>query len=121
MPVEFEEYQERQAESGGLPIDPDSNAYKILSFLAERPELGFKPSEIREHVDMPKGSLNPTLSRLEARGLVEHEAPYWSAGDDDRLAAIAGTIASMQAFEERYGDDDFGEWHESDVDPRQER
>jgi DNA-binding transcriptional ArsR family regulator len=90
MPVKFDEYKKTQAESGELPIDPDSNAYKVLSFLAERPELGFKPSEILEHVDIPKGSLNPTLSRLEARGLVEHEAPYWSAGDDDRLTAITG-------------------------------
>lgn len=121
MPVEFDEYKKTRDDTGGLPVDPDSNAFKILSFLAQRPELGFKPSEIREHVDIPKGSLNPTLSRLEERNLVEHEAPYWSAGDDDRLAAIAGTMYSMQAFEDRYGDDDFSDWHESDVDPRENR
>jgi hypothetical protein len=117
MPVEFDEYRENQ-EGGGLSIDPGSNAYEVLSFLAEHPDLGFKPSEIRDHVDMPKGSLNPTLARLEERGLVEHEAPYWSVGDDDRLAAITGTMYSMKAFEEHYGDDDFGEWHGTDVDPR---
>ncbi len=121
MPVNFEAYREHQAASGGLPIDPDSNAHRILSFLAERPDLGFKPSEIREHVDVPKGSLNPTLARLEERELVEHEAPYWSAADDDRLMAITGTMYAMQAFEDHYGEDDFGEWHESDVDPREGR
>lgn len=121
MPVDFEEYRKHQDESGGLPIDPDSNAYLILSFLAERPDLGFKPSEIREHVDLPKGSLNPTLTRLEERGLVEHEAPYWSAADDDRLAAITGTMYTMQAFEDHFGNDEFSEWHESDVDPREGR
>lgn len=121
MPVEFDTYKEKQAESDDLPIDPDSNAYQVLSFLADRPDLGFKPAEIREHVDIPKGSLNPTLSRLEERGLVEHEPPYWSAGDDDRLAAITGTMYSMQAFEARYGDDEFSGWHESDVDPREEQ
>lgn len=33
MPVEFEEYRETQAESGGLSIDPDSNAIKVLTFV----------------------------------------------------------------------------------------
>lgn len=121
MPVEFEEYRRSQAGADALPIAPDSNAFKILEFLAEHPDFGFKPAEIRDHVDVPKGSLNPTLSRLEDRGLVEHEPPYWSAADDDRLAAITGTMYSMKAFEERHGDDEFGDWHESDVDPRQHR
>lgn len=121
MPVEFDEYRQNQADATNLAIDPDSNAHKILAFLAEHPSLGFKPAEIRDHVDVRKGSLNPTLSRLEERGLVEHEPPYWSAADDDRLAALTGTMLSMQAFEERYGDDEFSDWHESDVDPRDNR
>lgn len=121
MPVDFEEYRSNSADSSELPIDPDSNAYRILLFLAANPELGFKPAEIHEQVDIPKGSLNPTLSRLEERGLVEHEPPYWSAGDDDRLAAISGTMFSMRAFEDRHGDDDFSGWHESDADPRDHR
>jgi predicted transcriptional regulator len=121
MPVDFDEYRAERAENGDLPIDPDSNAFRILSFLAEHPELGFKPSEIRARVDVPRGSLNPTLARLEERGLVEHEPPYWSAGDDDRLSAIAGIMHSMEAFEDRYGDDEFDGWHESDVDPRDRR
>lgn len=121
MPVNFDEYRETRDETDALPVDPSSNAYEILSYLATYPELGFKPAEIREHVDVPVGSLNPTLARLEERGLVEHESPYWSAGDDDRLAALDGTIASMRAFEERYADDEFDGWHETDVDPRKRR
>jgi hypothetical protein len=119
MPVRFDEYRENRAAAGGLPVEPDSNAYRILAFLAERPNIGFKPAEIRDHIDIPKGSVNPTLARLKARGLVEHEPPYWSAGDDDRLAALAGTMVTMQAFEAQYGDDEFDSWHESDVDPRE--
>ncbi|MCU4802013.1 MarR family transcriptional regulator [Halobacteria archaeon HArc-gm2] len=121
MPVNFDDYREARDDGDGLPIDPASNAHRILSYLAAHPDLGFKPAEIREHVDVPAGSVNPTLARLEERGLVEHESPYWSAGDDDRLAALDGTIASMRAFEDRHGDDDFEGWHESDVDPREQR
>lgn len=121
MPIHFDEYREIQAEAGGLPVDPDSNAYKVLSFLGEQPELGFKPAEISDHVDIPEGSVSPTLARLEERDLVDHEPPYWSAVDDDRLAALAGTMYSMQAFEEKYADDEFDGWHETDVDPRDHR
>lgn len=121
MPVNFDEYRSNRREAGDLPVDPGSNAYKVLSFLAEHAEYGFKPSEILERVDIPKGSVNPTLGRLEERGLVDHEAPYWSAGDDDRLAAIAGTMYSMRAFETEHEDDDFGGWHGTDVDPRERR
>lgn len=118
MPVEFEEYRENCAETGGLPIDPESNAFRILVFLADHPDLGYKPSEIHDHTGIPKGNLNPTLSRLEERGLVEHEAPYWSISIDDRIAGITGTMYSMQAFEDQYSDDDFSGWHDSDSDPR---
>lgn len=121
MPVDFDEYRATCDGSEDVPLDPSSNAFRILRFLADNPAIGFKPSEIRAHVDVPAGSLNPTLSRLEASGLVEHESPYWSAADDDRLAALDGTLASMAAFEGRHGDDDFEGWHETDVDPRTER
>lgn len=121
MPVDFAAYRSNRERVDGLPLDPGSNAFRVLSFLADHPDLGFKPSEIHEHVDIPKGSLNPTLSRLEERGLVEHEPPYWSAADDDRLGGVAGTIISMRAFEERYGDDTFDGWRETDADPRNHR
>lgn len=120
MPVEFDEYRASRPDDD-LPVDPDSNAFRILQFLARTPSLGFKPSEIRDAVEIPEGSVNPTLSRLAERGLVEHESPYWSVADDDRVAAVEGTVHTMAAFEERHGDDEFDGWHESDVDPREHR
>ena len=119
MPVEFDEYKQAREAVEALPIDPGSNAYRILSFLAQHPELGFKPAEIGAETGVPRGSLNPTLSRLKEQGLVEHEPPYWSVGDDDRVAAVGATLLSMEAFEERYADEDFTGWAETDVDPRQ--
>ena len=118
MPVEFDEYKQAREAVESLPIDPGSNAYRILSFLAQHPELGFKPAEIGAETEVPRGSLNPTLSRLEEQGLVEHEPPYWSVGDDDRVAAVGATMLSMEAFEDRYAEDDFTGWADSDVDPR---
>ena len=119
MPVEFDEYRHSRETVETLAIDPGSNAHEILAFLAEYPDLGFKPAEIAEEVDVPRGSLNPTLARLKDQGLVKHEPPYWSVADDDRIGALEGTMYSMQAFEARYQDDDFAGWHETDVDPRE--
>ena len=121
MPVEFDEYKHTRETVDTLAIDPGSNAHKILSFLAQHPDLGFKPAEIAEEVDVQRGSLNPTLSRLADQGLVEHEPPYWSVTDDDRLAAVGASMYSMAAFEERHADDEFDGWANSDVDPREHR
>lgn len=119
MPIEFDEYRRNRETIETLAIDPGSNAHEILGFLAEHPDLGFKPAEIFEAVDVPRGSLNPTLARLKDQGLVEHEPPYWSVADDDRVSAVGATMYSMQAFEERYQNDDFAGWQETDVDPRE--
>ncbi|MFB6284175.1 MAG: transcriptional regulator [Halobacteria archaeon] len=122
MPVKFDEYKKSRMGDSDVPMDPGSNAFKILVFLAENPDLGYKPDEIYENVDVARGSLNPTLSRLEEQGLVEHESPYWSITEnDDKLMAITGTMNSMEAFEQRFGDDDISEWYGTGVDPREKR
>mgnify|MGYP000645744858 FL=1 len=120
MPVDFEEYREHQNESG-LPFDPDTHAYRILSFLGEHPKEGFKPSEIAEETEIKPGSVRGTLKRLEDRGLVRHAEPYWAIGDDDRLAALTGAMLSLQAVSDRYSDDEFEGWDETAVDPREMR
>lgn len=89
MPVDFEAYRDESEELGELPVDPETNAHAVLGFLAENPELGYTPTEIQAAVAIPEGSVNPTLARLRERDLVDHTSPYWSAPDDDRLAALA--------------------------------
>jgi hypothetical protein len=106
MPVHFDDYRE----SGDLGnwLSPDSNSYTILSFLAEYPEQGFTPTEIHEHVDIPMGSIGPTLQRLEDRGFVRHKGAYWAIARDDRLAGLTSTLSALQSME------DLDDW--SDVD-----
>lgn len=117
MPVEFEPYD---PDDGGprLELSEDSNAYKILSFLAGHPETGFTPREVSEETDVPRNSVGVTLSRLEERDLVRHKEPYWAIGDDDRLASYAGMLHGTRAAAERFGDEDWGDWQETAVDPR---
>lgn len=120
MPVNFEEYENGAVDSG-LAFDPDTHAYHILTFLGDHPETGFKPSEIANETGIKPGSVRGTLKRLEDRGLVRHAEPFWAVGDDDRLAALTGTMLSLEAVDDRYPDDEFDGWEETAVDPRELR
>ena len=90
-------------------LRPDSNSYLILSFLAAHPETGFTPTEIHDQVDIPMGSVGPTLQRLEDRGLVRHKGSYWAIASDDRLAGLTSTLATMQSMDD-LGDRDDVDW-----------
>lgn len=48
-----------------MAIDPDSNGFQLLQFLGKNPKKGFKPSEIADVTDIPRGSVGVVLSRLE--------------------------------------------------------
>lgn len=98
MPVKFDEYSE--ADDPDLPVEPGSNGHAILLFLSRHPEMGFTPTEIHEHVDIPMGSIGPTLKRLEERELVRHKGSYWAIGEDDRLASYDALLHSMESFPE---------------------
>lgn len=116
MPVEFREYE--PDDSSGLRVTEGSNAYRILQFLAEHPETGFTPKEISEATGVPRGSVGTTLGRLHENQLVRHKEPYWAIGDDDRLGAYGAMIRGLDAAADRFGDEDWGEWEETAVDPR---
>ena len=105
MPVDFEAYDPSR---GRLDLDEGTNAHRILSFLVDHADLGFTPKEIHEATGVARGSVGPTLRRLAEHGVVRHKGEYWAAVADDRLAAIAGVALSLDAVEERLGDDWFG-------------
>lgn len=117
MPVDFEAYDPNDG-GRGFQLTEDSNAYAILQFLAEKPEHGFTPKEISERTGVPRGSVGTTLARLEERHLVRHKEPYWAIAEDDRLAAYASMLHGVEAAQERFGQEDWGDWEETAVDPR---
>lgn len=112
MPVEFGSYDPSQ---GRLDLMEGTNARRILAFLASRSQLGFTPREIHEGTGVARGSVGPTLRRLSEHGLVEHKGDYWAVAED-RVAALAGVTLSMDAVDERLGDDWYGrntDWAEN--------
>jgi predicted transcriptional regulator len=109
MPINFDEYTE--SEDYDHWLRPGSNARMILSFLAEYPEQGFTPTEIHAEIDIPMGSIGPTLQRLEERDLVRHKGSYWATAQDDRITGFESTINSVRAISD-HGD----EWGDVDWD-----
>lgn len=98
MPVKFDDY-EAGSDEIDWAMEPESNAYTILEFLAANPETGFSPKEIHEATGIPHGSVGTTLGRLEDRGLVRHKEPYWAV-DPDGIEAYEAVLVGLQAVEE---------------------
>ncbi|WP_318570451.1 helix-turn-helix domain-containing protein [Salinigranum marinum] len=55
--------------------DEGTNGRRILEHLARHSELWFTPSELADELDIPRGSVGTTLSRLNERGVVRVNYP----------------------------------------------
>jgi DNA-binding transcriptional regulator GbsR (MarR family) len=104
MPIEINEFETQPGEL--LGIDEDTQAYKVLEFLAENSDKAFTPKEIRKATGIKKGSIGTVLSRLEGQNLVRHKGKYWAIVEDDRLASFT---AMTQGSSASVKDDYFGE------------
>ncbi|WP_058364921.1 MarR family transcriptional regulator [Haloparvum sedimenti] len=101
MPVDFESYRPTDLPNEG------TNGRRILEFLAAEPETGYRPAEIAEELDIPRGSVGTTLRRLERRGLVRHKGPYWAidlGAYDAEMASAVGLASVAETFEGDYYD-----------------
>ena len=87
-----------------------SSAHKTLAFLSEYPNQGFTPKEIHAATDVTRGSVGTTLQRLKDRQLVRHSEPYWTIGDDDRVATYLSIVSSLETVSQREGTEDYDEW-----------
>jgi DNA-binding MarR family transcriptional regulator len=77
-------------------VSPETNADRITQFLLENDDLAYRMSEIVEALDIPRGSVGPTLSRLEDAGVVDHRANYWRISDH-YTASAAGLAHTAEA------------------------
>lgn len=114
MPIDMETFEssaEDQLQRGG-----ETNAERVMRFLAGNPNKAFTQSEIRDATDVKAGSISVVLSRLEDSGLVRHKGHYWALGEDEDIAAYTSLSESTRAANERYGEEDMDEWLEHAVD-----
>jgi len=102
MPVDFEQYHPSDLPNEG------TNGRRILEYLAQHPDLGFTPSELANELDIPRGSVGTTLSRLEERGLVRHKGEYWAINIEACDAQSASEIG-LQAVADQFEGDHYDE------------
>lgn len=66
-----------------LNLTPGTTKSDIIAFLYSHSDLGYKPSEIAEELDIPRGTATGTLKRLyEADYVAKTEDGYYHALED---------------------------------------
>ncbi|MFD1515828.1 MarR family transcriptional regulator [Halomarina rubra] len=114
MPIDIETFESSPEDR--LQQSGETNADRVMQFLATHPDQAFTQSEIRDATGVKAGSISVVLSRLENRGLVRHKGNYWALGEADDVAAYTGMVESMRAANDRFGEENIEEWLEHAVD-----
>lgn len=122
MPISRDEFRTIEDDTRMVDLSPDTTQGAIYHFLLERAGEAFRQREIVEALDLPKGSVGPTLARLERRGLLEHRGRYWSIADAEYATISAGVLGAATAddIDGGFSDDDIAAWMETAVDPASE-
>lgn len=120
MPISRDEFRSIDEDGPALPdLSPETTQGTVYRFLLEHADRAFRQREIVAAVDVPEGSVGPTLKRLESRGLVDHRDRFWTIADVEHAAMSAGLHAAATADEVDGG---FSEatiesWMDTAVDP----
>jgi hypothetical protein len=87
MPVQMDEYDEE------IDLTPGTTKSTIVCFLYENRGLGYRPVEIQEALDLPRGTTATTLTRLVDDGYVgkTSDSIYYALDERDDLARYAAT------------------------------
>ena len=120
MPISKEEFQTiNEDQSPKLDLSSDTTQGKLYHFLLENANQAFRQREIINAVDVPKGSVGPTLKRLEQHGLLDHRDRFWAIADAEHAVASAGLhgAATADEIDGGFSDADIQAWMETAVDP----
>lgn len=120
MPITRDEFDRIDDEDGpGPDLSSDTTQGRIYRFLLRNAEKAFRQKEIVETVDVLRGSVGPTLRRLEERGLLDHRQRYWTVADAEHANASAGLLgaASADEIDGGFTDEDVRRWMETAIDP----
>lgn len=120
MPIPKERFQAIDEDGPSLPdLSRGTTQGKVYRFLLEHADQAFRQREIVAAVDVPDGSVGPTLKRLEQHGLVEHRDRFWAIADAEHAAASAAphTAATADEIDGGFSDEEIDTWMETAVNP----
>jgi hypothetical protein len=92
VPISIDEFESHD------PEKRETNAERVVRFLAENRDKAYKAIEIAEATGVDENSIHPVLNCLEERGLVRHREPYWAIGDVEKVQnamAFSSTVAFL--------------------------
>lgn len=89
-----------------LDIDPGTTKGRIIAFLYQNPQFGYKPVEIQEELKIPKGTATGTLARLYDEGYIgrTQDSFYHALEDQEELRRYAASVAQLSRLTERHSD-----------------
>jgi len=87
-----------------ITIRPETNKAKIIKLLYQDTNLGFTPAEIREELDLPRGTVSGTLSRLheERRIGKTNDGLYHGLDHREDLRRFAQSLVSLDMMLSRH-------------------
>lgn len=104
MPISIDEFESRG------PEKRETNAERVVRFLARNRDKAYKAIEIAEATDINENSIHPVLNRLEERGLVRHREPYWAIGDLEKVRDAMMFSSAAEFLDEALGPESRKEW-----------
>ncbi len=104
MPISIDEFESRD------PEKRETNAERVVRFLAHNRDKAYKAIEIAEATDINENSIHPVLNRLEERGLVRHREPYWAIGDLENVRDAMMFGSTTEFLDEALGPESREKW-----------
>lgn len=89
-----------------LDLDPTTTRGRIVAFLYQHPDLGFRPSELQAALDIPHGTATTTVARLQEDGYVGKtpDSYYHALPGRDELRRFAAAFEQAARLTERFGE-----------------
>lgn len=123
VPIPKDEFDAiEDGEKPSLDLSPDTTQGAIYQFLLRNADKAFRQREIVAAVDVPQGSVGPTLARLEEHELVTHRDRFWAIEDAEHAVASAGRLGITTAddIDGGFSEDEVEAWQEHAVEPIRE-
>jgi len=120
MPISKDKFQSIDEDGPSLPdLSPDTTQGTVYRFLVAHADQAFRQRELVDAIDVPEGSVGPTLKRLEEHGLVDHRGQFWAIADAEHAVASAGFhgAATADDLDGGFSDEAVDSWMETAVDP----
>ncbi|MEF8813967.1 MAG: helix-turn-helix domain-containing protein [Halovenus sp.] len=115
MPISIDEFESHD------PEKRETNAERVVRFLAENRNKAYKAIEIAEATGVDENSIHPVLNRLEERGLVRHREPYWAIGDVEEVQDAMMFSSAAAFLDETLGPETREEWLRAAENEKRER